>query len=459
MTDFNSYVDPGVYVSEIATPVISTIGVSPPVVGIVADTQRYRTNIERVVLTATTVMTLTKTFIVGGSITVVDRYTGLSYVITTDYTLTTVSGVTTIVRVSGGAITSATEVLVSYDYVGSDYYTPREFTEFDSVVDTYGKALTTSGTINSSTTLAAYFAFLNGASKVLCAPVQAAASTPTEAEWKLAIDRTRTELDINVLVVIEGTSLLHAYTKSYVQTLESQGILRRAFVGVSDITPTVAEFQAIAATFEVSRITLIAPGSFEFFTGVTTPNLTLGGEYAAVAVAGSFASRGAQVPLTRKTILGFNKILCSWSESEMIQVQQTGITVLDQKRNGQIIVRHGLTTLMTNTYTQEISIQAAKDTLHTLIKDTLDAQNLVGSVQTADTPNYVISCMVGVLETCVESGLIDSYTGIKYRIPTNQPTLIQVRFMYKPSLPLNYIQVQFSIDTQTGTADFINLNA
>ncbi len=470
MTDFNNYVDPGVYIQEISTPVLSTAGLQPAVVAIIADSQRYQSYSERVVLNATTAVTLTKQGISLASIVVVDRYTGIQYALTTDYTVTagvgadtvasTADDTTTIVRVGGGTIVTGTEVLVSYNYTDTNYYLPKLYTDHDTIVDTYGKALTSVGAISSPMTLAAYFAFLNGATQVMCVPVKAVSTTPTTQEWQTAIDLTRTEMDVDAIVVIEGATTLHSYILQHVTTLEAQGSLRRAFVGIDGTTSVKApsDFRTAATTFASSRIALVAPGTFDFATGVGSTTLKLGGQYMAAAMAGAWAGRSPQTPLTRKTLQGFSKVNTSWSEAEMTQTQQKGVVVLQQRRNGQIIVRHGLTTNMTSVYTQEVSVQSAKDALYTLLKDTLDAQGLVGSVITPDTPNYVVSAVVGVLDSAKSSSLINDYSGVKYRIPTNQPTLIQVRFMYKPSLPLNYVQVQFSIDTQTGSASFIDLN-
>jgi len=206
-----------------------------------------------------------------------------------------------------------------------------------------------------------------------------------------------------------------------------------------------------------SRVTAVAPGSLEFFTGVGTTTINLHGGYIAAAVAGAFASRQASVPLTRKQIKGFTKVSSPWTETEMILAQKNGVCVLAQQKNGKIIVRHGLTTDMSNVYTQEISVQASKDVLVNLLQEVLEQQNLIGSVITTETPSYVISATAGALENAKSRALIYNYTGLKYRQPVNQPTVIEVRFMYRPSLPLNYIQVQFSIDTQTGSAVFIEV--
>jgi hypothetical protein len=77
---------------------------------------------------------------------------------------------------------------------------------------------------------------------------------------------------------------------------------------------------------------------------------------------------------------------------------------------------------------------------------------------TSETPNLVMAAVSSALEESVRQGLIFDYSDVLYRFPTENVTMIQVRFSYKPTLPLNYIHVQFSIDTNTGTVEFQSIN-
>lgn len=187
--------------------------------------------------------------------------------------------------------------------------------------------------------------------------------------------------------------------------------------------------------------------------------LTLPGYFAAAAVAGLQASLAPQEPLTRKQVYGFTSVADQDTSSNIFKMQSKGVLVIFQDRLGRLIIKHGLTTDMSNVYTREISIVTASDRLSDFIVDTLDSGSLVGSAMTSDTPNMVMAAVSSALENAVVQGLIFDYADVLYRIPSDNVTLIEVRFSYKPSLPLNYIHVLFAIDTTSSTVQFQTINA
>lgn len=459
--DFSAYLTPGVYVEEIDAPVVGSIGVAPTVIGLVGDSQRHRTHAEIVQLTGTTTpvpVTLAKLGIDLTSVQVSDRFTGETFTETTDFTLVAQTGdsadtdrdnPTEIARVDGGAIADGTYVTITYQYTDTGFFDAQTFQDYDDIRDTYGNPFDSEGNINSPVTLGAFFAFANGASELVVAAVDPVGEQPTAVEFQTAMDKLKDRQYVNLVVPLTTDPAVATYTQAHVQTMYNQGLYRRAFVGGSGTATAIANHG-----FSDSRMVVIGPGRFTFYDGATDSLVELGAEYAAAAVAGNHASRAVQIPLTRKQIRGFYSIPNQITEAQMVAVQRQGVLWLRQRRGGQIVVRHGLTTDTTNVYTREVNIQAAKDRLMTLIYDSLDNQELVGSVMTEGTPQNVTGAVSGILEFAKDTGLIQDYSGLKYRIPSNQPTEIQVRFMYRPSLPLNYVQVQFAIDTATGASSF-----
>lgn len=461
--DFSAYLTPGVYVEEIDAPVVSSTGIAPTVLGLVGDSQRFRSNAEIVQLDTEDAVgpvptTLAKLGVDASTIVVTNRFTGETYVETQDYTWSQTAGdsadttrddVTALTRVGTGNITPGTFVTVTYQYTDVGYFDPQSFQDYDDVRDLYGNPFDSQGNINSPMTLAAFFAFANGASEVVAAAVDPAGAQPTAAEFQTALDKLKDQLHVNVVVPVTTDATVATYVQAHVQTMYNQGLYRRAFIGGAGTYSNIANHG-----FSDPRVVVIGPSRYTFYDGTTDSLVELGAEYAAAAVAGSHASRPVQIPLTRKQIRGFYTIPDQITESQMVSVQRQGTLWLRQKRGGQIIVRHGLTTDTTNVYTREINIQASKDRLMTLIFEALENQELVGSVMTDTTPQDVVGSVSGILEFAKDTQLIQNYSGLKYRIPSNQPTEIQIRFMYKPSLPLNYVQVQFAIDTSTGASSF-----
>lgn len=462
--DFSgAYLNPGLLVEEVQGPVLSAVGIAPTVLGIVGDSQRHRRYTEIVQLTGTADVALSKLGIDSSSVRVQDRFTGTTHTITTDYVLTVGTGADAISstlddtlaihRTTTGAIPGGAFVTVSYTYTDPDFYALHRYTDYDDIRDFYGDPFTSAGVINSEVTLGALLAFKNGAREIYVAAVQAAGATPDTGEWTSTINLLRDEPRINLVVPMSGDSTVHGLVKSHVDTMANQSQYRRGFVGYAAGTAATT-IKTAAAAYASTRMVVVGPSSFEFFEGNTGNMITLGGQHLAAVVAGRHSGEAANVPLTHKRLQVVAKIPSQPTEASMVDYQRAGVTWIYQRRTNEVIVRHGLTTDNSNMYTRELSVQAAKDRLMQLCLDTLEAQNLIGSVMTDDTPGYVVGAVMTALEGAAADRLIHSYRNVKYRQPISNPTVVQIRFEYKPSLPLNSIQVQFAIDTNTGSTDF-----
>lgn len=468
--DFTTYQDPGIYIEELAGPNVGQPGVTDTVIALVGDSQRFRTYSEVIQLNGTTAVQLTKLGIDDASVVVKDRFTGVTYAATTDYTVASQAGAdatadtaddtATITRVGAGTITDGSYVTVTYQYTDPEYYAVTRYRNYDDVRDVFGAPFDSSGSINSEVTLGAFLAFRNGASEVVISAVEAAAATPTQNEWANAIARLVNEPKVNVVVPLTGDTAVHEAVAGHITQMEAVNNFRRAFLGRDGSTATItpANLKSQAASLKNSRYVVVSPTTVDFYEGTTRKVLTLGGQYAAAAVAGAHASRAVQVPLTRKTIRGFWSVP-TLTEANMLDLQRNGIMVLQQRNSGEVMVRHALTTDMSSDYTRELSVVAAKDRLHVLVADTLDFQGIIGSVMTESTPDVVVAALIGALEVAKSDRLIFNYSSVRYRLPSNTPTVIELRFAYRPSLPLNYIQVQFSLDTATGATEFIDAGA
>lgn len=464
--DYSQYQTPGVYISEIQAPVLNTVGVTPTVVALIGDSQRYRSYSEIVQLSGTTPVKLTQLGIASPSVKVADRYTGVTYNLTSDFSTVTGTGVDgtgstpddtlSLVRVNGGAIADGTYVTVTYNFTDPGYYSVQRFTDYDDIRTLYGNPLDNNGNVASPLSLAAFLAMSNGAREIVTVAINADGATPTTNEWATALALLNNEPGINVIVPVSGSQAVHDLVQTHVTTQSAVGNYRRTFLGRDGTGTTVTDTQlkAQANGYKNSRVALVSVPVVNFYAGSITGEIAIGGQYVAAAVAGRFAFEGVQIPLTRKSVRGFYSIPNQPDATKLTQMQQAGVLTLAQNRVGQITVRHGVTTDMSNIYTREISVQAAKDRLRELIQDALDGQGLIGSVITPTTPDYVIGAVQGALELATGGGLIFGYSNIKYRQPKTQPTQLEIRFMYKPSLPLNFIDVQFGIDTETGTVNF-----
>jgi len=101
------------------------------------------------------------------------------------------------------------------------------------------------------------------------------------------------------------------------------------------------------------------------------------------------------------------------------------------------------------------------DTLYQSVQYGMDNSGLIGEPIDEEMPSRVKGALVGILEQAIQDDVIISWDGLAVRqqsLPGGDPTVIEVKFSYKPAVPLNYITVQFQIDLQTGLLAFTDEN-
>lgn len=367
--------------------------------------------------------------------------------------------------VSGGDVVASSEmVMVSGFATDANQYAAELMTDLDNVKDKYGLPTTYyNGTtrVNSPITLAAQLAFANGARQVYTIAINPNASDKVTA-FQEAIAKVADIDEVNVMVPLTAqldmadSTVVFSTAIEFVNAQASLGKLMRTYLAYDGVysTPSVNDYSALAETVADIRVSVVAPSRFKLST--PTGAISVGGPYAAVAVAGLQSSFDAQEPLTRKTIEP--TLLFSVDEKigvrDMVTMQSKGVLVLFNDRTRRVTVRHGLTTDMTNSYSREISVVTARDRLRDLIYDTLQTAGLLGSPITSTTPDRVVANVTGALESGKRVGLIFDYGDIKYRIPNNNPSAIEIRFAYRPTMPLNYVLIQFSVDTVNANVVF-----
>ena len=383
------------------------------------------------------------------------------------------NGVTTNTPSNPGAgITASSNILNTY--VNANYiYTPtygnviNYFNSPSAVQQVYGNAFDSTGAINSPITLAAQLAFQNGANSLYAMAVKPTSNglTPTSSDWQTSINILLGNGAIDTIVPLVDYSALNLYTffNNFINTQQNNGILQRLFlcrdssnnVAVPQVTANT--LQADASSFSNQRISIFAPTNYIINTTnqSTTQQVNVAGFYGAAAVAGVYTSlSGPQEPLTHKIVQGFYTIPNTYSTSDYLSMQSSGILCLKQRSTGAIYIRQGLTTSTTNWLTQEISIISAQDQLYRNIKNALVNANLIGTAFSNNTTNRILSNIQGTLGNAIANNLIQAYTNLQYSVPNNQPTSVNVTFAYSPTFPLNYINVTFGINPQAGTIQY-----
>jgi hypothetical protein len=391
----------------------------------------------------------------------------------------------TIRRNASGAIDQGTTVRVVYRFVPADYFRATRLDSPAAVESRYGSSFNTDGTINSSTSFAAQIAFDNGAHDVVVAPLFRLTSDvdpnsdrrpPSNSEiqssttWSQTLHALRDIEDINVLVPAVGQSFpglsdseqeaILAAVQNHIAFMATEQQYLVAIFGedstTSSANATDAALRAHAQTLASSgastaeQLVLLNSSKLGRINPVTSQLFYVGGQYAAAGVAGLLAGRDVAQSLTRQSLVGFVSVadVPVRSKSDKNTDASLGLTVLEQR--GQVVqIRHAITLDTSATQRRELSVVRSKHRMIESVRDTLDTEIVGQVIADAQAPQVVAAAVGAVLEALKTQGDLVDYTGIQSRTLTLDPTTVEVRFSYKPSFPLNYINIVFSIDLTT----------
>ena len=370
------------------------------------------------------------------------------------------------VRASGTTIEEGDVVQVSYRYTDPEYYQVWSLYDYDDVRDIYGEPFDAAGNIQSEITLAAKFAFMNGASTVLTCAVDRESVYPASSsnagqtksiadQYQDALDKLSDEDQIAVIVPATGNAeFCHDQIKQHVNLQSANRYERRAIIGIDGSTTRIPSSSRVefAETLSERRVALISPSQFLYYAPELSRQITLGGQFMAAAVAGRSVSQIAAMPLTRKTISGFIGPATEdvGREGEKNNETQNGLMVIERTRRNQVQVRHGVTTDPTDMLTREWSIIGQQDVMVYRVRDYLDADGLIGMPIYDTTLIQVKASAESALVSLVRDGIIVGYQNLKVRQIATLPDVIEVRYEWKPAYPLNYIVVRYSVAVMTG---------
>lgn len=476
--DFSQYVPPSVLVQDNTQPLLTVTGIEPGVVCLVGPTLGYRTATQTVLITALAqALTNPGVLTSGDNAPVVTNASGVVMVAGADYVLSTdTSGDQgTVARIAlpaaGSSLAPNDPVTVAYRYVPVGYSNPVLHTEFDSVVELYGAPLVgtsifTGSQIVSPLSLAAQEAFTNGATRLITIATDPADGTVPQ-QLAAAYAKVDTDYRVSIVVPILDTSVITlaamegiaADLRNHCVNAAADGLPRIGVLGTpKDFDGNDAGFIAIANAVHQKRVILTYPSALNFYNGYSNSTVEVDGFYLAAAIAGRLAAIPVQKPLTKETIVGFAgipaRIQKTQTKANKNALASQGVCMVEVDRNGNLVVRHGLTTDYAGGLTnREISVVRARDTLFTAIQYGLDQSGLIGSAIDFETPQRVKAAVSGILENAVQRGVVIGYVDLKARQLSTDPSVIEVKFAYQPALPLNYIVVSFSINVDTGSVD------
>jgi hypothetical protein len=366
------------------------------------------------------------------------------------------------VRASSSGIGVGQKLLVSYRYTEPEYFDVHSLYDYDDVRDRYGEPFGPNKQIQSELTLAAKFAFMNGASNVLTVAVDPYSVNANGTQKELeecyfdALDKLSDESQIAIVVPAIGDDYVHDLIKTHVAQQSDNRYERRAILGIDGTkdggkVPTSSRIQ-LARSMKSNRIAMVSPSQFQCYSVEVGDFITLGGQFMAAAVAGKSVSQIAAMPLTRKTITGFvgPTTTDSLREGEKTNETANGLMVIEKTRSNQLQIRHGVTTDPADLLNREWSITGQQDVMVYRVRDYLDADGLIGMPIYDTTLIQVKASAESALVSLVRDQVIVGYQNLKVRQIATMPDVIEVRYEWKPAYPLNYILVKYSVAVMTG---------
>lgn len=368
-------------------------------------------------------------------------------------TATTLTGETTTDTVANAAATpkagigDGDSVTVTYDYADTAYYQPTLLDNYGMIADKYGTPYDASGNVSSPLSFAARLAFLNGASEIVCV----ASTTAAQSDIQNALALLGNDPTIRIVVIADGSAGSLSALASHVQAMNTIGFYRIGVAGLDGSAGSIASssLRQSAQGINYEAIRLVSPTSFATQNPVSGNQLNVGGQYMAAAIAGMYAARDVQIPLTRKSIAGFTGINDLRTASEEVLDSQAGLIAIDLL-GGVLRVRHDVTTATGSVNTRESSVVRAKYEMATRLKLALDSSVIGLTAPVTRAILVVESVVTGVLEQLLLEQAINGYQSVDARVANTDPTTIQAQFEYTPAYPINNIVVNFSINTTTG---------
>ena len=384
-------------------------------------------------------------------------------------------------------IPSGASVQVGYTATPSDYYVPTQVFSQSDVEDKYGAALDANGNILSPVTLAAGFAFANGATDMVIQALfslgddgfrtQGGVDTSGQSDannlddWEDTLVALRDVQDVNVLVPLVSTGTgnysdvlsLNVFIaiQEHIQFMITNNDTYLVAICGEDSTATGPSGTALAAPTTLQShaltlnntslpevMTLISPASYQYAASTGTAT-NIGGQYVASMVAGRLASQDVQQTLTRRTLIGLTAVNTLRAESDKDTDAASGLFVIENYR-GTIRIRHAITVAVNNPNTRELSVIRAKGYMIENVKDVVD-QQIIGQIIADDNAAFTIQTLVEAeLQSLITEGAIVDYQNVQSRLLTSDPTTCEIRYSYLPAFPLNYVNIIFSINTASG---------
>lgn len=348
------------------------------------------------------------------------------------------------------------------DFYYVDFRENKQFDEdglTDAVLYTQENALLTATgglTINNKLGLAGHLAFLNGTSAIAVLQIEktSGADDAPASRYIKGIDYFNEPMSGGVQPTVmeplttNNTVLSYLKTSNLIQSGIRYGNEHYSYFGFpTNTTPETAQAYAMAMNSE-RMIGLYPDGAITSIVDELGNEVEylVDGSYMAAAVAGRDTSPAFDVaePLTRKPIVGFNRLFRRMDSVTSAQTANAGLTLLAETAAG-IQIKFALTTDISSVLTRTPSVVRTKDFVQrgsrSILQQYIGTKNLIG--RTAEIEKTLKSYLAALKDAFI----ITDYTGVKAEPDPNDPTIINVVAYYSPVFPVLWIVITYNLRT------------
>lgn len=264
--------------------------------------------------------------------------------------------------------------------------------------------------------------YANGAQRVLFSPASAA----TKAAYSAALALLDPE-QADIFVLDSGELEPQQTLRTWLMARAAQGAGCIGLVGMAQ--PTAVQLITRAGLLNCERMVLVGPDVR--YTGETDWG---GGCLAAAALAGVLAAQtDPALPLNGAVLAGLSAVSCGWTETELDQLVQGGVTPVELA-GGQVSVIRGQTTRtktggVTDATYRELTMMLVIDEVLGSVRSALAAK-FARRKNTAATRSAIRAQVAIELEERVRREIIGSYGDLSVTALASDPTVCLVEFTF-----------------------------
>lgn len=358
-------------------------------------------------------------------------------------------------RTANRGINADDTLYVQYQFADPDYYAATRFTNLNDVIAKYGAPLDESGVVSSQLSLAANYAYANGATEIICVALP---DSYTLSDVSAALSRLEDEEDVRVVAIADGSVDALTMLNAHVSLCNARKNFRVGLAGRDGVAATVTTqtLRDNAQALQNKYMQVYSPAIPRYRNSVTQTDMNIGGQYIAAAMAGFYAGRRPHETATRRSLAGFVGLSDKRTTNAANVDAQNGLTVIEDQ-SGVLRIRHSISTDRSRIDTQEFAVTLAQNSLLADVISVID-NSIIGKIIADDLAGQKIQSIIGqVLDQKVDLQTIVRYSGLTATPVPGDPTTYNVKWVYSPTYTINNIAIAFSLNVTSGTIDITGL--